>query len=123
MNRYKNQFVYTLGEKIEISGSFLLNGASNPVAASNKGRGWSVVHTGTGVHTITYDDKFVDLISFNCTLQLAALTARWIQAGAFSLVASTQVVTIHDATPTVQDVAAAANNAIHFRAVFRGAAT
>lgn len=40
-----------------IAGSFVGNDTSDPVATSNKGRDWKVVHTATGVYTVTLAGK------------------------------------------------------------------
>lgn len=121
-NRYKNQFSYGYGgDRIRVEGSFAFNAAVSPLAASFTTPGWSVARTAQGIFTITFDDFYVSLASIKVTLQLAALTARWAQVGAYTPASRTLVVTVHDATPTAQDVAAAANNALHFEALFRTA--
>jgi hypothetical protein len=116
-NRYYNQFVQTLGgNRVDLAGSIFPAGAGVPTI---KGRGFTAVRTAQGIFTITFDDQFVDFESFTASLQLAALTARWVQWGTFVAASRTLVVTVHDATPTAQDVAANANNAVHFRARFK----
>lgn len=117
MNRYTNQFLRSFGgERLDVAGSIFPNAAGVPTIVGN---GFTAVRTAQGIFTITFDDAYPAVDSFTATLQLAALTARWVQWGAYVAASRTLVITVHDATPTAQDVAANPNNAIHFRARFK----
>lgn len=45
-------------ETVLIPGQFTGNTTSNPSAALNIGRGWSVARTGTGTYVVTLNDKW-----------------------------------------------------------------
>lgn len=106
---------------IVIGGSFAPNGASAVSATSRKGMGWSVARTGTGQFTITFNDKFVDLVSAIATLQLNAAAASVVQVGAWDSSAKTLILTVLTESAgalAAADVAANANNRIHFEVKF-----
>lgn len=102
-----------------IAGSFAPNGSSAITAASRKGRGWSVVRTSAGLYTLTFSDKYPDLVAFIASLQLAAGAIQTVQTGVYTPAAKTitiRVVSTVDATAS--EVAANANNRINFIAWF-----
>jgi hypothetical protein len=107
--------VLNRGEVI-ICGSFAPNGSSAVSAASNSGIGWSVVRTSAGLFTVTLEDKYVGLFSAQVSLQLAAASEHAVQLGAVDVVsAKTVQIRVIDTTDgSVADVAADANNRIHF---------
>jgi len=103
---------------VVIAGSFAPNGSSAISAASNEGLGWSVARTNTGLYTITFSDKYAALVSFDLTLQMNTPAAQVLCAGAFSQ--SGKTITITNFTSgSAADIAANANNRIHFTACFR----
>jgi hypothetical protein len=106
--------------RIMVEGSWAPNAGNAIDATSVKGKGFSVVWTSTGLFTITFQDAFVDLESFTCTLQLAAGDDMIIQAGTWTAASKTMTVRVWNiAGAAVADVAADANNRIHFQAVFK----
>lgn len=111
-------------ETVIVEGSFAPNGAGAVDATSNKGKGFSVARTGAGTFEITFDEKYVDLISFRHNLQLSAADDKYTQAGDYTAptvsAAAKIVVRVWDASgAAATDVAANANNHIHFSAIFR----
>lgn len=106
--------------EVRIAGSFQCNGASNPLLIRpSKNVHWGVVRTSTGLYTVTFQDCFVELISFVASLRTATALARWTQDGPFSLSGKTIQIRTIDATGTVQDIPADVNNRVSFEAVFR----
>ncbi len=111
-------------ELIPLVGSFAPNGSSAISGASRKGLGWSVAYTSTGLYTITFSDTFSDLVSFTCDLQLASAADSFLQMGTLVNTA-TPVVQIRNwdiSSAAVADIAANANNRIHFTAWLRNSA-
>lgn len=106
---------YQLGT-IVLSGSFAPDTASAPTAL--KGAGFSVVHTSTGVFTVTLDKQYAELVSANATLQLATAADTQCQIGSVSLSGKTFVINVLTAG-TLADVAANANNRVNFVLVVR----
>ncbi len=106
--------------RILVAGSWAPNGSSTIVASSVKGLGFSVAWTSTGLFTITFQDAYVDLESFTCTLQLATAADQVLQVGAWTPASRTITVRVWDiSTQAVANIAADANNRINFSAVFR----
>jgi len=102
-----------------IAGSFTTNGSSNPASANNTGAGWSVARTGTGELTVTLEDSFPGLISAQCSLALNAAGDSKVQFGAID-VSSAKTVVIRTITGTsAADIAANANNRVHFCLILR----
>lgn len=104
-----------------VGGSFATNSSSAVSLSSRKALGWSVVRTSTGLFTVTFTDKYNDLVAFVCDLQEVTAGDQFLQTGTL----------VNTATPVVQirvwdisaaavaDVAANANNRINFTAWFR----
>lgn len=113
----------TLGKnRVIVSGSFAPNGSSAISAASNKGKGWTVARTSTGLFTITLDSVYNQLDSAVASLQLATADDKFAQIGTVTLASKTIVITVWDISgAAVADVAADANNRINFCFVFRNA--
>ena len=112
--------------RVVVQGSFAPNGGSAVSAASNRGVGWSVARTSTGLFTITFNGgyKYNQLDSFTCTLQQATGGDQFLQAGTYTAPTATadgtMTVRVWDVSgAAVADVAADDNNRIHFVAVFR----
>ena len=104
-----------IGVKI-ICGSFAPNSTSAVSAASNKGKGWSVVRTSAGVFTITLADKYNSILSAQASLQLSTPDDKYLQWGAIDVAsAKTLVLNVWDASgAAVADISANASNRIHF---------
>lgn len=101
-----------------VNGSFAPQGSSAP--ASVLGIGFSVVRTSQGLFTITLQDKYISLQSGDCQLQLATAADRRCQLGSVDVVsAKTVQVRVVDSAGAVQDVAADANNRVHFTLVLK----
>jgi predicted flavoprotein YhiN len=104
---------------VKIEGSFAPNGSSAVASASIKGNGFSVARTSAGLFTITFDDKFTDLMSFTHGLQLATADDKYTIAGVFTAASKTITITVWDISgAAATDVSANANNRIHFSATF-----
>ncbi len=101
-----------------IAGSFAPNDSSAISADSRQGTGWSVARSNTGLYTVTFSDKYAALVSFGCWLQLATPAAQVLCAGVYT--AASKTITITNFTSgSAADIAADANNRIHFAALFR----
>jgi hypothetical protein len=99
---------------VQIKGSFAPNGSSAISAASNDGMGWTVAYTSTGLFTITLDTAFVSLVSGQCSLQLATAADQVVQFGVIDVVTAKTVQIRSLTAGSLADVAANANNRIHF---------
>lgn len=108
-------------ELVILAGSFAPNGSSAVSAASNKGTGWSVAWTSTGLFTITLQDSYPSLISATASLQLATGDDKFLQWGTIDVVsAKTLQLRVWDVSATaVADVTADANNRINFCLVLK----
>lgn len=105
---------------VVIMGSFAPNGSSAVSASSRKGLGWSVARTSAGVFTITFSDKFADMVSAVATLQKATAADQYVQVGTYTAASKTLVINVWDVSGTaVDDIAADANNRINFVVCFR----
>lgn len=103
-----------------IPGSFAPNGSGAVSATSRKGLGWSVARTSAGLFTVTFTDKYAELIAFNPTLQLATPGDQTVHAGVYVAASKTITINVWDASDAAAaDIAADANNRINFLAVFR----
>lgn len=105
-------------EPVVIEGSFAPNGAGAVDNTSNEGVGFSVARSGVGVFTVTFKETFFALISHQLGLQLNALADSDLQLGAVSLSGKTAVINVKTAG-VAADIAANANNRIHFKFTFR----
>lgn len=101
-----------------IMGSFAPNGSSAVSAASRKGLGWSVARTSAGLFTITFTDKWADLVSATATAQLATAADINAQVGTYTAASKTLTIRLI-AVATETDVAADANDRINFICWFR----
>ena len=82
-----------------IAGSFCPNGSSAVDNDSNTGAGFTVARSGTGSFTVTLDATYPGLLSAQCSIALNAVADSKVQFGA---------------TASAADIAANANNRIHF---------
>lgn len=101
---------------VMIVGSFALNGSSSPVAANNKGKGFSVVRTSQGLFTITLASSALSVLSAWSTLQCAgAAVDLYPQFGAIDVVtALTAVIQMKTGATNTDPPAADANSRCHF---------
>lgn len=114
--------VKTLGRRrILIQGSFAPDSTDPPT--DQLGLGWSVEYVSTGLFLVTFEDKYVNLESVTTGLQLATADNRSLQVGTYDPDARTLEIRSVDEDGTVQDIAADANNRIHFQCVFSDATT
>ena len=113
--------IQTLGHGIVvIAGSFAPNGTGAVAATSNKGMGWTVARTSTGLFTITFADEYVDMHSATATLQLATGSDKYIQIGTYTAASKTLEIRVWDESDAaVVDVAADANNRVNFIVFFK----
>ena len=107
-------------ETVIVAGSFAPNGSSAVSASSRKGRGWSVARTSAGLFTVTFGEKYNNLISAVATLQLvtASLDSWFAQVGAYVAASKTLQIRVVDEAAAAVDVAADADNRINFICVF-----
>lgn len=113
-------FLETIGRKKRVvSGSFAPNGSSALVASSTYGYGFSVAYTSTGLFTITFANSYLRLQSVVASLQLATGDDKFVQVGSYSAANRTLTIRVWDVSgAAVADVAADANNRVHFVCVF-----
>ena len=97
-----------------VCGSFAPNGSSAVDSASNEGTGWSVARSGTGSFTVTLDANYPALLSGQCSLALNAVADSKVQFGAIDVASGKTVVINVITTASAADIAANANNRIHF---------
>lgn len=117
--RFGKPYIYG-DDRVICEGSFAPNGSSALVADDVKGIGFSVVRTSAGLFTITFDDAFPAFESAHATLQLASGGDQIIQIGTWTASTKKLQIRVWDISgAAVADVAADANNRIHFTAVFR----
>lgn len=118
----KHHYVRSWGinrNTVNVRGSWAPNGSSAVSASNNLGMGWTVAYTSTGLFTITFDEGYQDLISATVTLQLASGDDKFVQLGTWTKSARTLTVRVWDVSgAAVADVAANANNRIHFNCEF-----
>ncbi len=108
-------------EVAPVVGSFAVNNTSAVSLASRKGLGWTVVRTSAGLFTVTFTDKYFDLIAFTASIQRASADDQYLQMGTLVNTATPviQIRMIDASAGTVVDMAANANNRINFTAWFR----
>jgi len=110
-------FIQALGKGVKvIAGSFAPNGSSAVASTSNKGKGFSVARTSTGLFTITLQDAYTALLAASANLQLTTGDDKFVQIGAIDVVsAKTIQIRVWDISgAAVADVSAAAGNRINF---------
>ena len=102
-----------------VCGSFKPNGTSAVVAADNTGAGWTVARGGVGIFTVTLGDKYPGVLSATCSVALNAVADTKVQFGAIDVASAKTVVINVVTTASAADIAAHANNRIHFCLVLR----
>lgn len=118
---------WTLGKRIiEITGSFAVNGSSNPVTTTFKGQGWrntALTRTATGTYVGTLDDTYQDCNGFSVDLQVPAAAGNWAQPGPITNLGTSSRPTFTiftvNSSGVATDIAAAANTAVFFTLVMR----
>ena len=97
-----------------VCGSFCPNGSSAVDNDSNTGTGFTVARGGTGSFTVTLDAIYPGLLSGQCSLALNAVADSKVQFGAIDVASGKTVVINVITTASAADIAANANNRIHF---------
>jgi hypothetical protein len=112
-NRLFQQFQGTLDKGVVmLQGSFAPAGTGAPTTV--RGKGFSVARTSAGLFTVTLQDKYQHLISGDIQIQLATGADLKGQFGAID-VSSAKTVQIRVlAVAVATDIAADANNRVHF---------
>lgn len=102
----------------------LPNGTSTPTVGENPDKVLeSVSRSGVGVYVLTLNDKFLALRSVHCQVQLNAAANTMVQVTGATTVATTRTITVTILTAgAAADIAANANNILHFTAVLRDSA-
>lgn len=92
----------------------------NPVTTVRTHEGQATVaYTGMGTYTVTFGEKFAQLLAAVATLQLASADDKFAQVGTYDASAKTLVVRVLDASDAaVAEVAANANNRVNLICVF-----
>ena len=108
------------GVKI-VSGSFKPNGSSAVDNTANTGAGWTVARTGVGAFLVTLDDGYPGILSATATLAMNAAADSKCILGAIDVTtaAGGTVIIRTVTTASAADIAAHANNRIHFCLVLR----
>ena len=102
-----------------IAGSFKPNSSSAVDNTANTGAGWTVARSGTGSFTVTLDDAYPGLLSGQCSLALNAAADSKVMFGAIDVASAKTVIINVITTASAADIAANANNRIHFCLVLR----
>lgn len=119
MSARNNDFMQTLGRnKVTICGSFVPNGASAIDNTQNKGKGFTVAYTSTGVYTVTFTDKYGARMSCHASLVQATRT-QTVEVASCDPAGPTMVIhsSAHGAW-SLADVTAAAGTRIDFTVHF-----
>ena len=106
---------------IPIMGSFAPNGVLTVVASSRKGCGWSVARTSAGLFTITFTDKYNNLLCFQHSIRHPTAIDLKTQAGVYTAANKTITIAVL-AIAVATDVTADANARIDFVAWFSNTA-
>lgn len=102
-----------------IAGRFKPNGSSAMDQTETYGRGFTVAYTSTGLYTITFTDKYNQLISFVPSLAEGTAGDQYVIGGTYTASAKTMTIQAWDVSgAALADIAAATNNYISFIAVF-----
>jgi len=81
-----------------IHGSFAPNGSSALVAASTIGKGFSVARQSAGLFRVTFDEKYNEMVEFQCSLQNADAVPVDVQIGDY--VAASRIIDIRTLVET-----------------------
>ena len=100
-----------------------LTPAVPPVVAGLKGWGFSVAQTDLGEYTITFTDEWLDVVSLEASLQLAATGDQLVLVGPIDLAAKTVKVWLWDKSNAAKvDIAVDDDNRLNFCAQMRNSA-
>ncbi|TXH41493.1 MAG: hypothetical protein E6Q97_37470 [Desulfurellales bacterium] len=104
-------------ERVDICGSFAPNGSSAVSSASVKGAGFTVVRDSAGLFKVTLEETFPNYDCVLVTLQEnSAATTNFVKLqGAVDLSTNKTFYIANAPGGTLTDIAANANNRIHFR--------
>jgi len=102
-----------------VCGSFKPNGSSAVDNDDNTGTGFTVARGGTGSFTVTLDAKYPALLSGQCSLALNAAADSKVMFGAIDVASAKTVIINVITTASAADIAAHANNRIHFALFLR----
>ena len=97
-----------------IAGRFKPNGSSAIDNTENLGNGFTVAYTTTGTYTITLDDVYPGYISAQCSLQHNGGGDKKVHFGAIDVTSAKTIVIYNVTGASVADLAAHADNHIHF---------
>lgn len=103
-----------------IEGSFAPAGTGAPTDVN--GKGFTVARTGVGTYLITLANKYAKFLSGTATMQLATGADIVPQLGTYSASARTLVLRLQ-AAAVATEVAADANNRVHFTLRFKNTLT
>lgn len=111
-----NRIFYPLNGRnvgtVHVGGSFDTNGGSSP--ASPLGGGFTVARTGTGTYTLTLTDSYYRLVGFGLTAQCNSAGGFQVDMGAADVTTARTIVIRTLVAGVAADVAANANNRVHF---------
>lgn len=113
-------------KRVAVRGRFFPNGTSDPVAASNKGKGWTVTRADVGEFNIVFTDVFNDIEDIHLSIQIVdqgALPSNWgsVASGAWNSSTKTLEIRTYGDTgsPSLVDFVANAGNSVSFLVVFK----
>lgn len=100
----------------------IIAGSFDDADAKVAGLGYTAADTGTGVYTITLDDKYNALLSITANIQSTSGTDDYVVSIAAHDVTSAKTITLHVAVAgTLTDLGA--GDSIHFAAFLQNSAT
>lgn len=116
---FHNMQSYSRGT-IYLAGAFRPNGSSAVDNDLNKGHGFTVARSATGVYDVTIEDSFTDFVSIMCNLSHATLADEYVRPGTIDIANNTFEILAHDgATPAALDIASDVDTFIHFLAILK----
>jgi len=108
-------------DTVKVCGSFRPNGSSAVSSTYFKGNGWSVARAGTGLFTITFSEKWPELICAIASVREAAGAPTYVQFGDYVAASKTlQLRIMQEAagTTAAADLASDADNVVNFECTF-----
>ena len=106
-----------------IAGRFFPQGTSPVVNTTNKGKGYTITRTASaGIYTVTFDDKYVDLVHFGGTAQTTDGLSWTVSFGTYTVPTTTAPATMELFTRrggVLLDLPADPNNSVAFWFTFR----
>lgn len=105
--------------RVDIMGSFAPNGSGAVASSSVNGKGFTVSRVSAGLFRVQLANQFPKLIAATVSLQLAAGDDKAVQLGTYNATSKTVDIRVWDTSGAAEtDVAANANNRIHFNLTF-----